>query len=104
VPRARGERSVCQGGGDDLENAIGVRRDFVVGEPQDCVALGAKKGVAARVVTQTIIGEVRLAIHLDNQFRMMAGEVGDIGADGGLLAEVVATGAEGVQQPPRAAF
>ena len=84
----------CKVIGDDREDTIGIGLQVIVGEAEDIQAAGMKVAVARCIALGGGICEVGVAVDLDDETGVEAGEVGDVGAEGDLLAEVVAGGAE----------
>ena len=81
---------------------FGVFEDIVVPEADDFVALGVEPGGAAGVVGN-LVG-VLAAVDFDDQAAFVAEEVDDVGADGGLPADLVAVELPGAKDGPEGAL
>src|SRR5690606_31379099 len=82
-------RSRSDGGKDRRVDAVEILHDVERRDTEDAVALGAEEGVAARVVGKRRIGEMAGAVDLDNEPCTVRGEVGIVGAERHLAAEVM---------------
>ena len=74
----------------------------MVVEAEDLEALVAEVGVAALVAFR-VVGMLA-AVEFDDQARIEAGEVGDVGADGSLAAEAVAVELASAEARPEMLF
>jgi len=84
--REGGERP--QSSADGIEDALGVLVDLLVREAQDGDASSAKESVAETVTPLTTA--VRFAIDIDGEPSLHAEEVGEVGVDRELAAELAA--------------
>src|SRR5690606_38855629 len=91
-PLRGGVRGGGSGAGEMLGNCCPDPIEIfhlVVGKTQDCVACGAQELVAHLVITPGAVAAMGIAVQLDDQFGPMGGEIGKIGTDGRLAAEML---------------
>jgi len=93
-----------QPGSNGGEHAVGFVHHIPGREAQHGEAASAEIVVAGRVVALCTIALVAEAVDLDDEAGMKTREIDDVAADPYLLAEVVAIGAQAIEQAPEADF
>jgi len=97
--KARRVRGLRQGGADRLEDAIDVRHDLVVPDSHHAVS-ACFEPLSSRCIPVPSAGVLATA-NLDDQFRLLAIEVGDIGTEWSLAPELEASETAVAQVPPK---
>jgi hypothetical protein len=87
-----------------LQHAFRILQHIIVPEAQHCDALRGQVSRALRVVRSLLWFGMLPAIQLDGEFRLMAIEVDEIGAEWMLAAEAVAEQLILAQQLPQQVF
>ncbi len=95
-------RSIFRVGGyrrlhDAIDHAIKLAQDFTVCEAQDTIASRNQIGRSFSIVNDSRIGTVLVAVQLNNQFCIVAAEVGDVFVKRDLATEVKAAALEVAQ-------
>src|SRR6185312_8560999 len=96
--------TALQGMLDGDPDTIEVVQDVAIGEAEDIVTGGTEKIVANSIICRGRITAVGIAVCLDNQPRVMAGEVGNILSYRHLPAKVKAEGFQRPQKLPQLAL
>jgi hypothetical protein len=81
-------------------DAIEIGHDVIIGEADDLISGGGQHCVADFVARGGFVGEMGVAVDLDGELGMVAGEVEDIGAQRDLPAEMETQGTKLAEKLP----
>ncbi len=87
-----------------VQNTWTFAKDFPIGKAQDAIATSVQKRRASSIVYDVTVLAVLFAVELNDQLGPMAGEVGDVGTDGHLAAEMQPSLFESAQHQPQSAL